>query len=176
MTISRITFNAYAELRIHKFTTYFVNPPQSAPQAYRFSFGYRLSIYISVGVYVALAVGTLYVGLIDRTSPNPNAIWIIGLAGLFVLGGLYQLRIALRLVEIVTLTDTHITQRLANGAQLTLRWDEIVAFRERRFLGRVELVSKEPKPILRLEYQLHGFAELLAEVEQRLAARNVHRK
>lgn len=147
--------------------------PQSAPQTYSFSYGYRLSIYVSIGVYVVLAVGTLYTGLVE---PNPNAVWVVGLAMLFVLGAIYQLLIAFRLGEIVTLTDTHIIQHWANGAHLTLRWDEIVAFRERRFRGRVELVSKEPKPVMRLEYQLHGFAELLAQVEERLAARNVHRK
>lgn len=144
---------------------------KTSPAVYGFSFGYRLLIYVSVLVYFALAVGAVYVGVFDRTTLNPNAPGVIVLAVIFILCGVYSVYTALRLGETVTLSKTHITQKRSNGTPLTLRWDEIVALRHRRFLGRVELVAREPNKVLRLEYQLNGFADLLAEVEARLAAR-----
>lgn len=146
-----------------------MSAPQTSRAVYGFSLAYRLLIYISVLVYLALAVGTLYVGLLDRTTLNPNASGVMALAAIFILCGIYSAYTALRLGETVTLSKTHITQKRANGTLLTLRWDEIVALRHRRFLGRVELVAREPSKILRLEYQLDNFADLLAEVETRLA-------
>jgi hypothetical protein len=115
------------------------------------------------------------VGLLDRTTPNLNAPGVVALAVIFILCGIYSAYTALRLGETITLSKTHITQKRSNGTPLTLRWDEIVALRHRRFLGRVELVTQESNKVLRLEYQLNDFADLLAEVETCLAARNIHR-
>ena len=142
-----------------------MNYPESLPITFGFSPKYRLSVYASTVLFFAVAGGAIYAGIIDTVSPNPNAVYVIGIAVLIMSLGLYQIRIAPRLRDTITVSESHITQQFANGSSVSMQWDEISVIQARNFLGRIELVSKDSDKTIFIEYQLKDFSKLVAIIQ-----------
>ena len=135
------------------------------PDSFTFGFSrrFRLSVYASILIFFSLAFAVVWIGIIDRDSPNPNALFVVGLAVLIIACGVYYITILPRLQETITITQTHITQNFANGSNISMAWEEIVTAISRPFLSRVDLISSSPHRVIRIETQIQGF-RLLMEI------------
>jgi hypothetical protein len=145
--------------------SYQTNHSESLPITFRFTRGFKLSVIFSAILFFALATAAIYVGIIDRVTPNQNAVYVVGIAILFVLLGLYQIKIVPRLFDTIAITESRIAQQSPNGHSVSMQWDDIASIRERDFLGRLELVSKASGKTIFIEYQLNDFPKLVYMIQ-----------
>jgi len=90
----------------------------------------------------------------------------LGAVVFFLPLGWYALDGWRRRADYVQVGSTHITLVRASGSDVAMRWDEIVEMRERPVLRRLELLDRQRR-VLRVEFQLTGFARLRELVQER---------
>ena len=142
------------------------NLQQQASFTFRFSRRFRLSVYASILIFFGIAFAAIWIVIINRDSPNPNALFVVGLAVLFTAYGIYYITILPRSQKTITITQTHITQNLASGSNISMAWEEISSAIPRPFLSRVDLISSSPYRVIQIESQLQGFPLLMEIVHK----------
>ena len=145
------------------------NEPQTT--TYAFSRKFQTSIMLYMLAFFGLAAATIFVGIIDRDAPNPNAPLVVALALVFVMLGYYCIDIWPRVHASITVDGEKITQRFQNGASIAITWSDIVRVRGRMFLGRIEVFSKEPGKVIHIEAQIDGFEEIAALLQKKVGIR-----
>lgn len=140
---------------------------ESKPTTYSFSKKFRISIYFSILFFFILALLTVYVGIIDRTEPNPNAPLVIALALVFLTCAYYNFDILPKVHSTITLNGDGIVQEFRNGQTIFIKWRDITGVRGRQFLGRIEVLSKERGKTIHIEAQIEGFTEIVNSLRQK---------
>lgn len=145
------------------------NEPKTT--TYTFSRKFQLSVLLYMLGFFGMAVVTIYVGIIDRDTPNPNAPLVVALALVFVTLGYYCIDIWPKIHASIEVTEEQIIQRFANGQSIAIRWRDVVRIRGRQFLGRIEIFSRESGKVIHVEAQIEGFGEIVAALVKKLRPR-----
>ena len=144
-------------------------PPNST--TYTFSRRFRISVLVYMLGFFGMAAATIFVGIIDRDTPNPNAPLVVALALVFVTLGYYCIDIWPKIHASIEVTEEHIIQRFRNGQSIAIRWQDVVGIRARQFLGRIEIFSKDAGKIIHVEAQIEGFGEIVATLQKKVRRR-----
>lgn len=144
--------------------------PEEAPDSkiYAFSKQYQSSVFFTMLLLLALAAVTIYVGIINRHTPNPNAPMLIALALTFIMGSFYCFDILPRLHSQIIVSGEAITQRFRDGHSVQIRWQDVARIRGRRWLGRVEITSRDARKVIHVEAQIEGFEEIITALQKKL--------
>ena len=153
----------------------------STPFSIRFqcSKKYRASVFFSIPFLLFLSGITIYFGIIDKQTPNPNTPFVIALAFLFFILALYFIFIIPRLYADIIVTEDGISQMYKNGRMLSISWNEISEISFRYFLKRIEISGENPKRTIFLETQIHLSDHIVdiirVKVKERKDIRVLHR-
>jgi hypothetical protein len=146
-------------------------PEPSPRQVERFGYPKRLKTLLWV-CFVAMLGFTLFFAALPWLPGKPD-IWV-SVAGLLLFGGfaLASLPYLLRCAKAheIEIDDKTITFVHRSGRRTTLRWDDIVAVRERPLLMSTELHGSDGTGMIRIENQLERIDRLRSIVGRRVQA------
>lgn len=145
--------------------------PQTA--TYTFSRKFQTSVLLYGLGFFGLAAATVFYGIFDRETPNPNAPLVVALALVFVTLGYYCIDIWPKIHASITLTEEQIIQRFRNGTTIAINWRDIARVKGRTFLGRLEIYSREGDRVIHVEAQIDGFGEIVEQLRKRVRPRPV---
>lgn len=128
---------------------------------YRFSKNYRASIYFALVLFLILPFTKIYFGIFDRQTPNRNALFVVGLALLFLGIAIYCFLMIPRLYAEIIIFDDRITQQYNNGSSVSIRWEEISKMTVRRYLSRLEIKGVNSEKVIFIESQIQGYEEIV---------------
>lgn len=114
-------------------------------------------------VFAGVMVMALWSTWATATIPQKGLYIVVG--GGFFAGALYTIRTIPRYREVITVTDTSLIQKLANGDSVSIAWDEEIVLRNRAVLGRLEVIGGYGARMIQIEHQLKDYSVLVALIQ-----------
>jgi len=135
---------------------------------------YKIAKWFVVANYITI-VGSLFFAaflgleaIVMWETALPAAVFVGIVAIGFAIGIFYSISILPRMRETIHVTDQQISYEYSNGNITAISWGEDFVVKNRLFLGRVDLSSKDGQRVIKLEQQLAGYQELLEFITAKL--------
>jgi hypothetical protein len=128
---------------------------------YSISKWHILCNYFSIPIYFASA---FFIFLSIASWPPESPFLFMSMVIFFVFflaGGVYSIKIVPEMKDSIHISENQIMrENSAEGTFTTIWWKENFTVRNRKFLGRLELISQDGQRVVKIEHQTERFQEI----------------